>query len=114
MDFKDVYKFPLIADVNGCFIWTDNSVMAFTELFEDNYEFAKYLVDRINGTVEADDNLRPFKAIDDVIEDNSGKEVLLVRGWGHLVGIGALHLPVEEAAKIQDDFLDYCVNQLNK
>ncbi len=25
-----------------------------------------------------------------------------LRGWGHLTGIGALHLPPEEAAAIQD------------
>lgn len=114
MNFKDVYKLPLIADVNGCFIWTDNSVMAFTRLFEDNYDFAKYLVGRINGTIEADDNLRPFRVVGGVIQDSTGKNLLLVRGWGHLVGLGALHLPEEEAARIQDEFLEYCVNQLNK
>lgn len=114
MNFKDVYKLPLIADVNGCFIWTDNSVMAFSQLFEDNYDFAKYLVNRINGTIEADDNLRPFRVVGGVIQDSTGKNLLLVRGWGHLTGLYALHLPTEEAAKIQDEFLEYCVNQLNK
>lgn len=114
MTFKDVYKFPLIADVNGCFIWTDNSVMAFMLLFDDNYALAKYLVDRINGGVEARDNMRPFKVENGVVMNRLGHELLLVRGWGHLTGKNALHLPIDEAVNIQDEFLEFCVNQLNK
>ena len=36
-----------------------------------------------------------------------------IRGWGMLTGIGAYNLPAEEAAQIQDDFANYCVQMLN-
>lgn len=42
------------------------------------------------------------------------KVFIVIRGWGHLTGIGGLHLPEQEAAKIQDDFANYIVKQLTK
>lgn len=114
MTFNEVYKLPLIADVYGDFIWADNSVMAFILLFDDNYDLAKYLVDRINGELESTDNMRPFKAENGIIKNRFGDELLLVGGWGHLIGINALYLNTKEAARIQDEFLEFCVNQLNK
>lgn len=42
------------------------------------------------------------------------KHIMLIRGWGHLTGIGGLHLKDEDAAKIQDDFGQYIVETLNK
>ena len=36
-----------------------------------------------------------------------------IRGWGMLTGIGAYNLDIETAAKIQDDFAEYCVKMLN-
>jgi len=41
-------------------------------------------------------------------------KVFLIRGWGHLTGIGGLHLPQEEAARLQDEFEQYIVETLNK
>ena len=41
------------------------------------------------------------------------KKVMLIRGWGHLTGIGGLHLSESAAAKIQDDFGQYIINILN-
>lgn len=40
-------------------------------------------------------------------------EFIIIRGWGHLTGCGALNLPVEEAARIQDDFANYIISKLN-
>lgn len=39
--------------------------------------------------------------------------ILRIRGWGYLTGTGGLHLPDKEAIKIQDEFGDYIVKQLN-
>ena len=39
---------------------------------------------------------------------------MLIRGWGHLIGTGGLHLNDEDAAKIQDDFGQYIIDTLNK
>lgn len=43
-----------------------------------------------------------------------GINVMLLRGWGHLTGCGALNLPPEEAAKIQDDFGEWIVKKLKQ
>lgn len=39
--------------------------------------------------------------------------LLLIRGWGHLTGTGGLNLPMDEAAKLQDEFANYIVNKLS-
>ena len=39
---------------------------------------------------------------------------ITIRGWGHLTGIGALHLDHDVAMKIQDDFALWIVNKLKK
>ena len=41
------------------------------------------------------------------------KPVMMIRGWGHLTGCGALNLPDDVAAKIQDDFGNFIVETLN-
>ena len=39
-----------------------------------------------------------------VTADGVKKEFIIIRGWGHLCGFGALNLDEETAAKIQDEF----------
>jgi hypothetical protein len=36
-----------------------------------------------------------------------------IRGWGMLTGVGGYNLDAETAAQVQDDFMEYCINQLN-
>ena len=36
-----------------------------------------------------------------------------IRGWGMLTGVGGYNLDAEIAAQVQDDFMEYCINQLN-
>lgn len=43
-----------------------------------------------------------------------GINVMLIRGWGHLTGEGALNLPYREASKIQDDFGEWIVKKLKQ
>ena len=47
--------------------------------------------------------------------ENSGKEYKFfrIRGWGMLTGSGGYNLDAETAAQVQDDFMEYCINQLN-
>lgn len=40
--------------------------------------------------------------------------IIRIRGWGHLTGCGALNLPSEKAAKIQDDFGEWIVKKLKQ
>lgn len=39
---------------------------------------------------------------------------IMVRGWGHLTGLSALHLDHDVAKKIQDDFAMWILNKLTK
>ena len=36
-----------------------------------------------------------------------------MRGWGMLTGVGGYNLDAEYAAKIQDEFMEYCIKTLN-
>ena len=52
-------------------------------------------------------------AVDYVKRDNQAFGInglkFTVRGWGYLTGSGAKHLSDENAAKIQDDFMDWVI-----
>ncbi len=41
-----------------------------------------------------------------------GKRLLVVRGWGHLTGTGALNLDHKVAADIQDRFAQWVISKL--
>ena len=45
------------------------------------------------------------------MEDNP---FIMIRGWGHLTGMCALHLDHDVARKIQDDFAKWIVDKLKK
>lgn len=47
-------------------------------------------------------------------EEDKWFKIMLVRGWGYLIGTGGLNLSAEEAAKIQDDFGNWIVETLSK
>lgn len=49
-----------------------------------------------------------------VDENEKRRNLLLVRGWGHLIGVGGYNLSAEKAAEIQNEFNNYVVEQLNK
>lgn len=43
-----------------------------------------------------------------------GINIMVLRGWGHLTGRGALNLSPEEAIEIQDDFGEWIVKKLKQ
>ena len=96
MNFKDVYKLPL-----------------------EKYEG----MDKgfhANGHINGDDSQsieHPLKYEDGYIsikKEDKWFKIMLVRGWGYLIGTGGLNLSAEEAAKIQDDFGNWIVETLSK
>lgn len=42
------------------------------------------------------------------------KIFLTIRGWGRLTGVGGMNLDSEIASKLQDDFMNYIIEQLTK
>lgn len=127
VEFSKYYKFPLkMHNSMSCKVFTDDNNMAFDWLlpYGEKYNGIKQrLLDRINGydytpwsvkkTFYENDNGHIVCRIEE--GENAGNEVrvLLVRGWGMLTGVGGYHLPVEEASKIQDEFIAHILRCLN-
>lgn len=119
MKWQDVYKFPLKVD-NYCPIitWTADKQRAFDWCVDDvNSEKQQELIDIINGTKQHQFKHKFYREGIEIYSNNpifNEKPILRIRGWGHLTGIGGLHLSEAEAIRIQDEFGDYIVEQLNK
>lgn len=118
MTFKEVYKFPLKVDKYCPFItWTADKQRAFDWCIYVSSEKQQELIDVINGTKQHQFKHKFYRKGIRIYSDNptfKGKHILLIRSWGYLTGIGGLHLSQEEAIKIQEEFGDYIVEQLNK
>lgn len=118
MTFKEVYKFPLKVDEYCPIItWTADKRRAFDWCVDVSFESQQELIDMINGTKQHQFKYKFYREDSYIFSENpvfDNEPVLLIRGWGYLRGTGGLHLSEEEAIKIQDEFGDYIVEQLNK
>lgn len=121
-EFKKYYKFPLkMWNDFSIKVFTDDNRMAFDWLLPDGKkcnEYKQKVLNKING-LESDIPKEGAYYYHDggriiVKTQNRDLEIILMRGWGMLTGVGGYNLPLEEAAKIQDAFADYCVEMLNK
>ena len=123
-NFKDYFKFPLkMWDGFDIKVFTDDDRMAFDWLINIPREVKEGFVSRINGEYKVQQVKKEYYHKNDgivycrVLEgENEGKEYKLfrIRGWGMLTGTGGYHLPEETAAEVQDAFMEYCVEMLNK
>ena len=96
MDFRDAYKKPYRNGMN-VYIFCSDGTMAFTVLDHKR----KDDLNRVISLMNDEDNSKQFKFVgidktktyigvgDD--EETAKKPFLMVRGWGHLVGVGGLH-----------------------
>ena len=118
MIFKEVYKFPLKVDGYCPIItWTADKQRAFDWCVNISPEKQQELIDVLNGTKQFQFKYKFYRKGIEIHSENpifKGKPVLLIRGWGYLTGSGGLRLSSEEAVKIQDEFGDYIIEQLNK
>jgi len=112
--FTDIYKLPLNNIWGRVFDMNKNFVFQF---LEPNDYIQEFILDVINGEKTFTNNQLSFKHDGGYImanENETSKNIILIRGWGNLTGIGGHHLSAEDAANIQDTFADFIVNQLNK
>ena len=110
MDFKEVYKGPFNTD-KYCpvYIWSSNEVMSLMiEIDDFDNEFIYELVNKLNGQSYKTFNVE--RDYEDAVRLVINGKPFLVRGWGHLTG--TLNLSNEEAAKIQDDFINWIIEVL--
>ena len=112
MDFKEVYQPPFKMDDCGLYAVCSNGTKAFTAFSNDARKELVRIVDLLNGKGEK------YKKEDIVVEKGAKLMVkghlIIVRGWGRLIGFGGLGLSAKEAVKIQDDFINWVVETITE
>jgi hypothetical protein len=99
------------------YILCDDNSMAFNWMISGDSTVRKTIIDKINEKSKHQFKHKFFYRdgyISFLNENKETKHLLFVRGWGHLIGSGGHNLPPKEAARIQDEFAEYIVEQLNK
>lgn len=110
--WDDVYKLPLHADHHGSYAWTPDDTMALDFDFDVDMKVREEIIATINGERESSTKER-WRVRNDIDFFLDGVYMFCVRGWGHLTGTGAMHLPEESAARIQDEFVNYILSKIN-
>lgn len=117
MKWQDCYKLPLKVD-DYCTIitWTADNQRAFDWCYNVRPGKQKELINAINGIEYPKFQYKFYRKGIEICSTNPiiDGPILRIRGWGYLTGTGGLHLSEEEAIKIQDEFGDYIIEQLNK
>lgn len=122
-EFKKYYKFPLkMWEDFNIKVFTQENCMAFNWLLpwdEEYNDLKQRHLDKINGLEsnvpkEGITYIHKEGRIIAQMDDGSELAIALIRGWGMLTGVGGYNLPSDKAAEIQDAFVDYCVEMLNK
>lgn len=114
MDWKDVYKFPLYMWENfEVKVFTKEDQMAFDWMGNFTSECKKKIISIINGEQKPPHRDKFYR--DGIVIYHKGleKPILRIRGWGYLTGVGGLRLSEDEAIRIQNEFGDYIIKQLN-
>ena len=131
LTWQDVFKLPLHnPDYCPFMVLTSDSQRAFD--FEwpmwDEYdkndkvseETQTKIINKLNGenVIIEDFYNFSYNGAGDIyaysLKTKKKKPIMMIRSWGYLTGTGALNLPNEVAAKLQDDFGKYIVETLNQ
>mgnify|MGYP000147356377 CR=1 FL=1 len=117
-DFKEIYKAPF-TDTWGT-VTSDNDVHAFTFTKDVREEARELIIKALNGEVKMSLTPEQQEEVAHIFykesyiyakgEDNNDIEIISIRGFGHLTGIGGLKLSDEVASEIQDNFGEYIVS----
>lgn len=117
--FKDIYKLPLIFIDKDYYtrIYDSNSNFVFQFTFYNQFEIAEKLLNAINGKKWlTNDSITFYHQEGNIFYKvrDTKINVILIRGWGNLTGVGGHNLSSKEAINIQDTFAEFIVEQLNK
>lgn len=123
-NFKNYFKFPLHMWENFTLkVFTAENKMAFDWLSNFSLETKNKIIAIINGESKTKiANKSKFYHKNDGIvyckilegeKEGSEYKMFRMRGWGMLTGVGGYNLDAEYAAKIQDEFMEYCIKMLN-
>jgi hypothetical protein len=112
MTFRDVYQPPFGVDIIGMYAFSSNGTKTFTAFSSVSQKNLVKVVELLNG-----ERTDKFKKDDIIVKKDKlfiEGDVILVRGWGKLIGSGGLNLPPQEAAKLQDDFIAWVVDSITE
>lgn len=113
-DFTKLFPMPFVLDIHSDYVFTANNQMVFQFIEDMKMKEQTKIVSIVNGIVHSDlDDEYRYDNLGQVVLNQDGKEILQIRGWGYLTGVGSLRLSCEEATKIQEDLGTYIVNRLN-
>lgn len=113
--FEKAFKPPFKNQIFGRIVDSEYN-FCFTIIRDNNEELVNKIIRVINGEENFKNPKLNFKK-DSVhiimCDEEHEKELILIRGWGYLTGVGGLNLSEEEAIEIQNDLADYIVERLN-
>lgn len=110
MDFKEVYYPPFSTDDAGIYIKSANGVKAFTVAANDPKKEADNIVAILND--KGGDKYTDLMVFGDHKIITSHASVLVTRGLGHLIGSEKMLL--EDAFRLQDEFIKWTIEKLRK
>ena len=110
IDFKETYKAPFVVKNDGMYGICSNKTKAFTAFTSGAMEHLKRIISILNN--ESDKTYNPNEVVVRGTRLCINGELIIVRGWGKLTGSGGFAIPVDEAAKIQDSFIDWVVKKI--
>lgn len=114
MNWQDVYKLPLhMWEGFEIKVFTSDDKMAFDWCNNFISDFKKKVIAIINGEQKPPYKDKFYRDGILIYHKDISQPILRIRGWGHLTGVGALHLSEDEAIRIQNEFGDYIIKQLN-
>jgi hypothetical protein len=112
MDFKEAYKPPFRVDITGIYGISSNGTTTFTAFSSVAQKNLVRIVNLLNG-----DTADKFKKDGVIVKKDKlfiEGDVIFVRGWGKLIGVGGFNLSPREAAKLQDDFIRWVVETITE
>lgn len=118
-NFRKYYKLPLhIDDFCESYIWTDDNEMAFNYLDTNKINLGDLkeinnIIDKINNGNNISFNAEINKEDNTVININ-GIPKIMIRGWGNLTAPSCHNLSIEDATKVQNNFIDWIIKRLNE
>jgi hypothetical protein len=114
LSFRDLYEFPFHQAKYGSWVYDANGNFIFQ--FENGgATMREKVVSILNGEI-SEYSRREVRGSEGSIEVNlegNWKDLILIRGWGNLTGVGAHNLDCDYAAKIQDTLQEYILEKLS-
>lgn len=113
--FLKYYKFPFKLDESSTFVMDNNGEHLFDFNDEIRTVFQMKYLRVINGEEKFNFNRTfSYDPKTQIISNLEGLNIIQIRGWGGLTGIGGFNLPAEEATHVQDALGYYIANKLNE